>query len=240
MNPFLSIIIPAFNEEYRLPKTLPLLKSFLENQDFSWEVILSDDGSTDQTTKIAADYFGNEGLVILKAPKNRGKGFAVRQGVLASKGEICLISDADFSTPIKDFFRLYPLIQEGYDISIGSRSLPDSNVTIRQAWYREGMGRAFNQFVKIVVLDGFIDTQCGFKCFRRKNVIPLFEKMTIDRFSFDVEFLYLAKKSNLKISETAVEWHNVLESRVRIIQDSLGMLKDLFKIKFNDFLGKYD
>ncbi len=240
MNPFLSIIIPAYNEASRLPRTLPALRKFLEEQNFTWEVILSDDGSSDQTLEVTSEYFGDEGLVKISAPKNRGKGFAVRQGVLAAKGEICLLSDADFSTPIQDFFKLYPLIQDGYDISIGSRSLPDSNVTIRQAWYREGMGRAFNKFVKIIVLEGFIDTQCGFKCFRREKVTKIFEKMRIDRFSFDVEFLYLAQKSNLKISETPVEWHNVLESRVRIVQDSLGMLKDLFQIKINDFLGKYN
>ncbi len=240
MQPFLSIIIPAYNEASRLPQTLPNLRKFLEKQDFTWEVILSDDGSSDQTLQIASEYFGNEGLIKLSSNKNRGKGYAVRQGVLAAKGEICLLSDADFSTPIQDFYKLNALIQDGYDIAIGSRSLPDSNVTIRQAWYREGMGRAFNKFVQLIVLEGFIDTQCGFKCFRREKVIKIFEKMKIDRFSFDVEFLYLAQKSNLKITETPVEWHNVLESRVRIVQDSLGMLKDLFQIKINDFLGKYN
>ncbi len=240
MRPFLSIIIPAYNEASRLPQTLPTLRKFLEKQNFAWEVILSDDGSKDRTLEIASDFFGDEGLVKISSPKNRGKGFAVRQGVLAAKGEICLLSDADFSTPIQDFFKLYPLIKNGNDIAIGSRSLPDSNITIRQAWYREGMGRTFNKLVKLIVLDGFIDTQCGFKCFRREKVIKIFEKMRIDRFSFDVEFLYLAQKSNLKISEIPVEWHNVLESRVRIVQDSLGMLKDLFQIKINDFLGKYN
>jgi dolichyl-phosphate beta-glucosyltransferase len=240
MKPFLSIIIPAYNEASRLPKTLPSLRKFLEEQNFTWEVILSDDGSTDQTLQIASKYFGDEGLVKINSPKNRGKGSAVRQGILAAKGEICLLSDADFSTPIQDFFKLYPLIKDGYDIAIGSRSLPDSNVTVRQAWYREGMGRAFNTFVNIIILEGFIDTQCGFKCFRREKVTNIFKKMRINRFSFDVEFLYLAQKSNLKISETPVEWHNVLDSRVRIVQDSLGMLRDLFQIKINDFLGKYN
>lgn len=240
MKPFLSIIIPAYNEASRLPKTLPSLRKFLEEQNFTWEVILSDDGSSDQTLQIASEYFGDGGLVKISSPKNRGKGSAVRKGILAAKGEICLLSDADFSTPIQDFFKLYSLINDGYDVVIGSRSLPNSNITIRQAWYREGMGRAFNTFVKIIVLDGFIDTQCGFKCFRRKKVIKIFEKMRIDRFSFDVEFLYLAKKMDLKISETPVEWHNVLESRVRIVRDSLGMLRDLFQIKINDFLGKYN
>ena len=240
MNPFLSIIIPAYNEASRLPQTLPKLKKFLEEQNFVWEVILSDDGSTDQTLKVASEYFGDQGLIKIKSVKNRGKGFAVRQGVLAAKGEICLISDADFSTPIQDFFKLQSFIKNGYDIVIGSRSMPNSNITNRQAWYREGMGRAFNKLVKLIVLEGFIDTQCGFKCFRREKLIKIFKKMRIDRFSFDVELLYLSKKSSLKITETPVEWHNVLESRVRIFQDSLGMLKDLFQIKINDFMGKYN
>ena len=240
MQPFLSIVIPAYNESARLPQTLPVLKKFLEKQDFTWEVILSDDGSDDRTLQIASEYFGDEGLIKISSPKNRGKGSAVRQGVLAASGEICLLSDADFSTPIQDFFKLYPLIQGGSDIVIGSRSLSDSNITVRQAWYRESMGRIFNKLVKIIVINGFVDTQCGFKCFRREKVTKIFKKMKINRFSFDVELLYLAHKSNLKISEIPIEWHNVLESRVRIIQDSLGMLKDLFQIKINDLLGKYN
>jgi len=240
MQPFLSIVIPAYNESSRLPQTLPVLRKFLEKQDFTWEVILSDDGSTDGTLQIASEYFGNEGLIKISSTKNRGKGYAVRQGVLAANGEICLLSDADFSTPIQDFFKLYPLIQDGSDIAIGSRSLSDSNITVRQAWYRESMGRIFNKLVKIIVINGFVDTQCGFKCFRREKVTKIFKKMKINRFSFDVELLYLAQKSKLKISEIPIEWHNVLESRVRIIKDSIGMLKDLFQIKINDFLGKYN
>lgn len=230
---FLSIVIPAYNEEERLKKSLPPLKEFLRQQRFSWELILVDDGSSDKTWRIPDSIFADGEVKVIRTPVNRGKGYAVRQGVFASSGEVILISDADFSTPVKEWSKLYEALQRGYDIAIGSRSLVESNVTVRQAWYREGMGRIFNLFVRLLVLDGFVDTQCGFKCFRREAVLPVFKKMVIDRFSFDVELLFIARKRGLKVKEVPVEWQNVLFSRVHIVRDSIRMLFDLLKIRVN-------
>ena len=240
MKPFLSIIIPAYNEKSRFQNTLPQLKTFLEKLDFSWEVLIVDDGSTDDTKDFARKYFNESPCRILANQTNRGKGYSVKRGVLAAEGELILISDADFSTPLNDYYKLKAALDKGFDLAIGSRSLPDSNVTVHQDWYRENMGRSFNLFVRTIVMDSFIDTQCGFKLFPARIGKVLFKKLTIDRFCFDVEFLYLARKANFKIVEIPVEWHNVLESRVRIFSDSLNMLIDLFRIRFNDWLGKYD
>ena len=210
------------------------------NQSFTWEVVLVDDGSFDNTAGVPSLIFADGEMTVLRNPINRGKGYSVRQGILASRGELVLISDADFSTPIKEWSKLYDTIRQGYDIAIGSRSLAESNVTIRQAWYREGMGRIFNIFVQSLLLRGFIDTQCGFKCFHREAVLPFLNKLKIDRFSFDVEFLFVAQKYGLRIKEVPVEWKNVLFSRVRIIRDSVRMLYDLFKIRINSMNGAYD
>lgn len=240
ISPYLSIVIPAFNEQDRLRRTLPVLRKYLQEQSYDWELIVVDDGSCDQTHAVAKEFFPGNNLRVLRNPGNRGKGYSVKQGVLAAQGEVVLLTDADFSTPIHYFDTLRSRLEEGYDIVIGSRSLEDSVVPVRQPWYRQGMGRIFNRLVQAVVMQGFIDTQCGFKCFKRETAGPLFNKMTIDRFSFDVEFLFLAKKRGLKILEVPVEWKNVLQSRVRIIRDSIRMFLDIFRIRLNDWRGRYE
>lgn len=237
---FLSVIIPAYNEEKRLRKTMPLLRDFLKKQSFAWEVVLIDDGSTDNTAQAPAGFFTADEARVFRNERNRGKGYSVRQGVQAARGEILLFTDADLSTPLNEFDKLHACLQQGYDIAIGSRSLPGSNVTQHQAWYRESMGKVFNKIVNLIVLEGFVDTQCGFKCFRKEVAVPIFSKMIVDRFGFDVEFLYLARKAGNRIIEVPVEWHDVLHSRVRIVRDSLQMFLDLFRIRWNDWTGKYD
>ena len=239
-SPFLSIIIPAYNEEARLAETLPVLKEFLERQEYSWEVVLVDDGSADRTSEVLQQFFSPEEGRSFKHTPNRGKGYAIRRGVAEARGEILLFSDADFSTPIDEFPKLYQHIQNGFDIAIGSRSLPESNVEVHQAWVREGMGKIFNLLVRIILLRGFIDTQCGFKCVRRKAAAPIFSQLTIDGFGYDVEFLFLAQKNGLKIKETPVLWRNHPDSRVRILQDSFRMLTDLIIVRFRDLFGQYD
>ena len=239
-SPFLSIIIPAYNEEVRLAKTLPVLKEFLERQEYSWEVVLVDDGSADRTSEVLQQFFSPEEGRSFKHMPNRGKGYSIRRGVAEARGEILLFSDADFSTPIDEFPKLYQHIQNGFDIAIGSRSLPESNVEVHQAWVREGMGKIFNLLVRIILLRGFIDTQCGFKCVRRKAAAPIFSQLTIDGFGYDVEFLFLAQKNGLKIKETPVLWRNHPDSRVRILQDSFRMLTDLITVRFRDLFGQYD
>ncbi|NIQ01285.1 MAG: glycosyltransferase, partial [Nitrospinaceae bacterium] len=216
---FLSIIIPAFNEESRLRETLPGLKRFLDRQDYAWEVILVDDGSEDDTSGVLQEFFTPEQGRGVRYTPNRGKGYAIRQGVAAARGEVLLFTDADFSTPITEFPRLVQFLSQGFDIAIGSRSLPESNVVEHQAWYREGMGKVFNLMVRLLLFRGIIDTQCGFKCLRREQALPLFEKLTLDGFSYDVELLYLAKKRGLKIAEVPVTWKNHPESKVVIFRD---------------------
>ena len=154
---YLSIIIPSYEEESQLQLTLPILRNYLIKQNYPWEVIVIDDGSSDGTSRIPHEIFHKtEPVKVLTNPKNRGKGYSVKQGVIAASGKLILVSDADFSTPIEDFEKLHNYIKQGYDIAIGSRSLAGSNIEIRQAWYREGMGRIFNVFVQMMVLRGFV------------------------------------------------------------------------------------
>jgi dolichyl-phosphate beta-glucosyltransferase len=175
-----------------------------------------------------------------KNEMNRGKGYAIRRGIREAKGEVLLFSDADFSTPIEEFPKLAGYLENGYDIAIGSRSLPDSNVEVHQAWVREGMGKVFNLLVQAIVLRGFIDTQCGFKCVKRERVLPLLPKMAVDGFCYDVELLFLAKKAGLKIVEVPVTWVNDPVSKVHILKDSTKMFLDLLWIRFRDGFGQYD
>ncbi len=238
---FLSVVIPAYDEEIRLRTSLPVLRDYLRNQDYLWEVIVVDDGSSDRTSKIPMEIFSeSETVRVLENPGNRGKGYSVKQGLLAANGELILVTDADFSTPIEEFEKLRACLKEGWDVAIGSRSLKDSDVQISQPWYREGMGRIFNVFVQMMVLRGFIDTQCGFKCFNRDKAVPVFSKMSLDGFCFDVELLFIAKKLGLKIKEVPVLWKDVAQSRVNILSEPVRMFLDLLRIRRNNENGFYD
>ena len=237
---FLSVVIPAYQEETRLRRSLPGLRNYLRNQNYSWEVIVVDDGSNDNTSKVPGEVFiESEAVQVLENSKNRGKGYSVKQGVFAANRELILISDADFSTPIQEFEKLHACLNEGWDIAIGSRSLVDSNIQVRQSLYREGMGRIFNVFVQMTVLTGYMDTQCGFKCFHKVKAIPVFSQMLVDGFCFDVEFLFIAKKRGLKIKEVPVQWQDVLQSRVNIVSEPIRMFLDLLCIRRNDRNGFY-
>lgn len=240
MSLLLSIIVPCFNEAERLRDSLPVLKKYLLQQDFTWEVIFIDDGGSDDTARVPFEFFDDRQAQAIRYEVNRGKGYAVKQGILAAQGELVLLTDADFSTPIQEWERLHACLKAGDQVVIGSRSLPDSKVVVHQAWYRELLGKVFNKLIRIIVLRGFIDTQCGFKLFRRDVGVAIFEKMTVDRFCFDVEFLFIAKKWGLKIRELPVEWHNVLYSRVQVVRDSSRMLLDAFRIRCNDWRGCYE
>ena len=237
---FLSVVIPAYKEKSRLRRSLPGLRDYLRNQGFSWEVIVVDDGSSDGTSEVPGEIFSeSEALKVLKNSRNRGKGYSVKQGVLAAQGELVLISDADFSTPIEEFEKLHACLKDDWDIAIGSRALMGSELEIRQAWYREGMGRIFNAFVQMMLLRGVADTNCGFKCFAREKVVPVFSKLTLDGFSFDVEFLFVAQKQGLKIKEIAVKWKDVLPSRVNVVSDSIRLFFAVLRIYFNNKKGLY-
>lgn len=237
---FLSIVIPAYNEEKRLLPTLGKICAYLSNQGFPYEVIVVDDGSTDNTLQMVRNFAClDKHVVVLANKQNRGKGYSVKKGMLSAKGEYIFFTDADLSTPIEEIEKCLPYLNNGYDVVIGSRSIPGSDITIHQPWYREKMGKIFNFMVNMVLIKGIIDTQCGFKGFKNEVVKTVFNRCSIDGFSFDVEALYLSRKFNFKIKEIPIRWENSALSKVNPIRHSLQMFRDLFRIKIKDFKGYY-
>lgn len=237
---FLSLIVPAFNEEKRLPDTLRLVGEYFSETGYEYEIIIVDDGSTDGTINAVKNMglrSGNTRLLVNGA--NRGKGYSVKRGMMAAKGRYVIFSDADLSTPIEETGNLLRCIDGGYDISVASRGMPESDIRVHQPFYREFMGKAFNLFVRLFILKGIKDTQCGFKCFRGEIIREIFERQRMERFSFDVEILYIAKKLGYTIREVPVRWFNEANSRVSILRDSARMLFDLVMIRCNDILGLY-
>jgi dolichyl-phosphate beta-glucosyltransferase len=231
MAPYLSVVIPAYNEEERLPNSLQIVSDFLKNQPYPSEIILSDDGSQDRTVAVAREILKEFPHQILLTPQNRGKGHAVRQGMLAATGEYILFTDADLSTPIEDVVRFLYRLEKDQDVVIGSRALPDSRVEIHQNFLREAMGKVFNRIAQSWAFKGIHDSQCGFKCFRREAAQKLFGMQKLDGFSFDVEIVYLAQKLGLRLLELPVTWRNSAQSRVRVLWDPLKMLWDVLRIR---------
>ncbi len=235
----ISLIIPTFNEEKRLPISLDKLSNFLKSYPKEIEVIVVDDCSTDQTLEIAESYKDKiENLKVLHLEKNLGKGWAVKNGFLEARGDIVVFTDADFSTPIEEITKLTEKIDKGFDIAIGSRALNRDLVKKHQNPLRELMGRTFNLFVSLIAIKGISDTQCGFKAFKKETTSSIFEKQVIHDFGFDVELLFLARKKGLKIAEVATIWYNDPSSRVNPIKDSLLSVYDLFKIRLFHAEGK--
>lgn len=230
----LSIIIPAYNEEKRIEKTIQNIVSYLaEKFADNYEIIIVDDRSKDKTVEIVKKLSReNEKIKIMVNEENYGKGYSVKKGMLNAQGKYLLFSDADLSTPIEELDKLLFWIEKGYDIAIGSRSLKDSQVIVHQPFYREMMGKIFNKLVKIWCLSDFVDTQCGFKLFNKEVAKKIFTQTKINRFAFDVEILYLAKRNGLRVKEIPVRWINSPASRVNPIFDSLKMLIDLLRIRF--------
>lgn len=230
----ISIIIPAFNEEDRIGRSLEKLTAFLKNRTEKFEVIVVDDASTDNTKQIAesfSDKIPNFKVLRLEKSPFAGKGLAVNKGVLASNGDIVLFTDADFSTPIEDIDKLLEKLNSGYDIAIGSRAIDRSLVKQRQNILREYIGRTGNILIQNLVIKGIVDTQCGFKAFKMPACKSLFESERIFDFGFDVELLYLAKKRGLKIAEVPTVWYNDPRSTVHPVKDSIAVFVDLLKIR---------
>lgn len=229
----LSIVIPAFNEENRLKDTVEKISQYLKSRQENCEMIIVDDGSTDATLSIASKFSETTSIeiVVLRNETNEGKGFSVRKGILATKGEYVVFSDADMSTPIEEIEKLLDYTREGYDIVIGSRAQAGSKVAVPQAWYRRMMGKTFNCLAKLVLLAEFDDTQCGFKVFKGSIAREIASNMKINGFSFDVEMLYLAVKKGYRIKEVGVTWRNSPDSKVKVISSSVNMFFDLFRIK---------
>ena len=230
--PQLSVVIPAFNESLRLPPTLRTVAKYLREANRRSELIVVDDGSTDDTAA-AVDQMIEAGLKVhlLRHDGNRGKGAAVRTGRLAATGDIVLFTDADLSTPIDDVERLIAALEQGADVAIGSRALDRSLIEVHQPWIRDRMGRVFNLFVQAILLPGLKDTQCGFKAFRRNAARDLFSATEAQGFEFDAEVLYRAKRSGLTIREIPVHWRNNPDTRVNAISDSARMLVSLFRVR---------
>lgn len=227
---FLSVVIPCYNEEKRLGPTLGKILSYLNHQNYSWEVLISDDGSIDGTVRVAQEKLGNQPHKVLKNVQNEGKGEAVKRGMLDSSASYILFTDADLSTPIGEVEKLLAKLQEGYDVAIGSRGLANSQVEVPQNFLRQSMGKIFNRIARLVSFKQIRDSQCGFKCFRRDAAQKLFNAQKLKGFSFDAEIMYLAQKKGYKIAEVPVIWRNSPASRVHILKDSFLMFIDIFRI----------
>jgi dolichyl-phosphate beta-glucosyltransferase len=232
--PALSIVVPALNEEDRLPRTLERIASHLSRRREGYELVVVDDGSRDRTAERAQA----AGATVLRNETNRGKGYAVRRGMLAARGARRLMTDADLSTPIEELDRLCARMDEGHDVVIGSRALPGSRIEVRQPWYRENMGRVFNLFVRALAVPGVTDTQCGFKLFSGAAARDVFSAARLDGFSFDVEVLFLARRKGYRIAEVPVVWRNDAATRVSLLRGFLAF-PDLLRIRANDWRGRY-
>ena len=230
----LSIVIPAYNEEKRIGASLQEIQSFLPKHFEQTEVIVVNDGSSDKTSQVVTSFVRESGthrLLLVELPQNSGKGAAVKAGVERATGDFILFMDADLSTPLTEISKVICPLEQGYDVVIGSRGQPDSNVVKHQPLYRETMGKIFNLLVRWLVIDGIRDTQCGFKAFRQSVAKEIFSRVQTTHFGFDVEVLLWAKKLGFSIKEVGVTWVNSPNSRVSPIKDSVKMLFGLFAIK---------
>jgi dolichyl-phosphate beta-glucosyltransferase len=237
----LSIVIPAFNEERRLPKAIERIGSYLSARPWRAEIIVVDDGSSDATPKLIGSYREKyPSLRLIANGANRGKGFSVRHGVLEARGEIVLFTDADLSTPIEEADKLLVALREqGYDVAIGSRGMDGSLIEVHQSVFREQAGNLFNFLVRRIAGLEFSDTQCGFKAFRREPARIIFEQQRIERFGFDHEILFLAKRHGLRAAEIPVRWSHDSATKVNVVGDGIRMFLELGVIRWNSLRGRY-
>ena len=236
--PFLSIIFPAHNEEQRLPTALEQTILFMSKQAYDSEIIVVENGSTDRTLEIAESFQKQFSFIKVIHEDGRGKGLAVRRGMLAAKGDFCITCDVDLSMPISEVARFIPP-NLNRDIVIASREAPGA-IRFNEPQKRHLVGRAFNLLVRILAIPGIQDTQCGFKCFSRKAVEELFPIQTIDGWTFDVEILFIARKHGYQITEIGIPWYYDPNSKVKIAKDLYQVVKDLLRIRWNGFRGLYD
>lgn len=242
-NPFLSIIIPAFNEAQRLPSTLEQVVAFLKDQPYASEIIIVDNASQDNTFQVINEFTDRHNsadlpLIVLQEPQ-KGKGAAVKKGILAASGEFRFMCDADLSMPVSEINRFLPPTLENFDIAIASREAPGA-VRYNEPAYRHLVGRIFNSLIRVLALPELNDTQCGFKCFRAAVAEDLFPRMTITGWSFDVEILYIALKRGYQIVEIPIPWDYNPHSQISVFGDSLQMALDIFKIRMGNRNTKYE
>lgn len=237
--PFLSLIIPAFNEEHRLPATIERVSSFLEEQSYTSEILVVDNASTDRTGEIIGDLARNHPTLQGLYEGEPGKGAAVRRGMLSGKGKYRFMCDADLSMPIEELNRFLPPHLKDFDLAIGSREAPGA-VRYHEPYYRHLGGRLINVLIRLLVLPGMHDTQCGFKCFRGPVAEDLFRHLTLVGWSFDIEILTIARLRGYTIKEIPIPWYFDSESKVNAIRDAVRMLFDILAIKRNKRKGLYD
>ncbi|HKW87709.1 MAG TPA: dolichyl-phosphate beta-glucosyltransferase [Candidatus Acidoferrales bacterium] len=238
--PELSVIIPAYNEEERLPQSLERVSQYLRSLPFASEIIVVDDGSKDRTAQVVTSLARSTipNLFLVSNDRNRGKGFSVRHGMLEARGRIALFTDADLSAPIEESEKLLAAL-ESADVAIGSRALDRRLIEIHQSVWREFAGILFNKVMRLLTGLPFEDTQCGFKVFAMPESRIIFEKQSIEDFGFDPEILFLARRHGLRIAEVPVRWSHDPRTKVHVVRDSVKMLLDLLWILWNDLLGRY-
>lgn len=236
--PDLSVVIPAFNEAGRLPQTLTRVRAYLDARGLNYEIVVADDGSSDGTAERARGA-GGPALIVTRSERNRGKGHAVRRGMLLASGRQRLMTDADLSTPIEELARLEQALAAGHDVAIGSRAVRGARIEVRQGGLRESIGRLFNRLVRLLALPGVHDTQCGFKLFSARAAETAFGLARLDGFGFDVEALFLARRAGLRIAEVPVVWRNDAATRVSFLKGAAGFL-DVARVRLNAWAGHYD
>jgi dolichyl-phosphate beta-glucosyltransferase len=247
--PLLSVVVPAYNEEKRLPASLTSIHDYLASQPYTSEIIVVDDGSIDRTAAVADSLVPSLPLLRVIHNPHRGKAFALRTGVAATRGSMVFLCDADLSMPVPEIAKFLPLIQNGFDVVMGSREAPGAH-RYNEPTYRHLMGRVYNLLVRIILFGDFQDTQCGFKCLSRHAALDLFPRLQVRTgdvevkgamvTGFDVEMLYLARKLGYRITEVGIHWYYQPGSKVNPIRDTLRMFVDLLKVRINDRRGIYD
>lgn len=237
--PFLSLIIPAYNEQERLPKTLEQALSYLNNQSYEAEILVVENGSQDNTYEIARAFANDDSRVQVIRDVRRGKGLAVKLGMLSARGEYRFMCDADLSMPIEEISHFLPPQSGNIDLAIGSREAPGS-VRYNEPLYRHWGGRIVNAMIRLLILPGLHDTQCGFKCFRADIAEDLFYYQTLTGWSFDVEILYLARLRGYQIHEIPILWYFDPETKLKAFKDSIKMYRDIRQIRKNQRCGIYN
>jgi dolichyl-phosphate beta-glucosyltransferase len=235
----LSVVIPMYNESHRMGDSLPHLRDYFRGQPYSVEFVVVDDGSSDNTVELAWQILGHDAVRVLEEKPNRGKGHALKVGMLAADGEKVLFTDADLSTPPEEIEKFWTWFDKGYDVVIGSRKMRGAVLERHQPLWRESMGKVFTWLTNHIATRDISDITCGYKCFTHSAAQELFSRSIIDDWSFDAEVLYIAQQHSLRIKEVPVHWHDERGTKVRIVRDALRALAGLVKIRVNGMRGKY-